>query len=297
MFGFGKEKLQVAVAVAYDEQRKGYFVVFNPRWRGYAFPHKRWPEVRVLDDVEYRRICEETALSAFEEDLGRSFPDAQTIWIDYLEVEGVSGRTGKRKRYSFDIVWIGPHDDLPDDGLAAPCGYLSREQILGNQTIVTWSTREILRELLEEQQVAVGVICRRVHGERQYLLTLNRYGRYFFPAKRLRRSISARRALIAEFRVNANFMGHIDVGGPVQAGMTQNTVHLGMREYQYHLFPMFFPEVNLSAASNRLEDALAKAGIVFRWVSEHELTNPSPQISDTISGIIGQVLALPSGDA
>jgi hypothetical protein len=293
MLGFGKEKRQVVAAVAYDEHLKSYTLVFNPKWVGYSFPTKSWPDVRVSDDVQYRRICEETALSAFEEDLRRPFPDAQAIWVDFLEIEGTSGRTGKRTRYSYDIVWVGPGETLPAGGFGEFAGALTREQILGNRHVVTWSTRAILRELLEQQQAAVGVICRQHNGQREYLLTLNRYGRYFFPSKRLRRSVSPWRALVSEFRESADFNGRIDPGTPARAAMTQTTAHLGDRDYLFHIYPMKLPDVDLSAKNNNLEVALAKVGIVARWFGEDELKHPAPQVSDTIIGILPEVLALP----
>jgi hypothetical protein len=294
MFGGSGRPKRVVVAVVYDGERRAFFLVHNARWGGYALPTRPWRPEGLADPVRFRAVCEQTALEALAEDLGRPLPDAEPLWIDHLEVPGRSGRTGRRGLYVYDLVTVAPGEPLPAGGLAAPCGFLALDAAL-KSPLVTWTTQQVLRRLVGEQRVALGVVCRQGEGGREYLTTLSRHGGYFFPAARLRDYLTPIQALVGEFRLKTRFLGGIRVEECAIVELDQQTRHLGERHYFFHVCRVTFPGLDLTAPNNALEDALARAGILCRWVSEGQVANPPDWLSPTVTGLRKAVLALPCG--
>ncbi len=119
-------------------------------------------------------------------------------------------------------------------------------------------------------------------------MTLNRLNQWFFPAGRMGDQVPAQRILHYEFSIKANYYHPIKVsedGKTVE--MEQTTAHLGPRTYLFHLYKISFPQEDLTMPGNRLEAALDRAGIPFRWMSEDELTSPEMNVSNTVPALLG----------
>jgi hypothetical protein len=304
MFGlFERRRTQRAVvAVVYDRERKKFLVVFNPRWKGYTFPVRRFRRTVASDPLRVRAYAEQEARAALLSDLGPELGEAaEAHWMDRIDVVGVSGATNEETFYRYDIVTLVPVNPLPDGPFAARFGFLTAQEIrdsdpdeLGpNARVVTWTTWQVLTRLLDLQKVAVAVVCRKVNGRREYLMTLNRHGKWFFPARRMDDPATAEQLVVYEFKLKANYLGPIDPArdGPA-VEMEQDTAHLGPRSYTFHLRKVNFPQEDLTLPGNRLEAALYEAGIPFRWVEEGILNPPAADVSHTVAGLYAAVTSL-----
>lgn len=303
MFGpFKRRRTQrVVVAVVYDPGRQKFLVVFNPRWKGYSFPVRRFRRSGASDPLRERDHAVQEARAALLSDLGPSLGDAaEAHWMDRIEVPGVSGRTGEEALYRYDIVTLLPVNPLPDGSFASRFGFLPAQEIrdsdpdeLGpNARVVTWTTWQVLTRLLDAQRVAVAVVCREFNGQREYLMTLNRHGKWFFPARRMDHVGTAEQLVVYEFKIKADYLGRIDVLEGPTVEMEQNTPHLGPRSYTFYLRKANFPQEDLTLPGNRLEGALYKAGILFRWVKEGDMKPLADEISPTIVGLRAAVLSM-----
>jgi hypothetical protein len=302
MFGLGRQTKRVIVAVVYDQERRGFLLVYNPRWKGYTFPTRPWPAGNVADALQERKVCERQALAAFREDLGPRLGEAtEPHWMERIEAHGVSGRTGRPTHYLFDVVTLRPVEPLPAGGFAGRFGWLTAEEILADAEpdglpvrLVTWTTRRILAGLLEDQQVAVAIVSRLQAGQREYLMLLNRYAKWFFPAKRMDDEVSADRTIRYEFLRDAHYYGSgIDVAPAEVVSLEQHTGHLGTRQYTFHLQRTTFPGVDLAKSGNRLEASLDQAGKPSKWIPAQDLHEPlSDNISPTVRGLRETVLRL-----
>jgi len=302
MFGMGKRTRRVVVAVVYDRDRDRFLLAYNPRWPGYTFPTRPWPAQVVYDPLEERRLCEQTACQALREDLGPTLGEvAEAHWMDRLEVTGVSGRTGQSVRYVYDVVTAQLVHPLPPETPAGRFVYLTAQEILQAdprhpahvERVLSWTTWTVLARLLEDQQAAVAVVCRQTDGGREYLMTLSRHGRFFFPAKRMGDEVPAERLIVYEFKLDADYTGKIVVEPELVVRMEQQTRHLGQRRYTFHLCRTLFPDEDLNLPGNRLEAALDRAGTVFRWVPEAHVAAPPDYCSDTVRGLSAAVLGMP----
>lgn len=297
--GWRKRKRQVVVAVVYAPERKGYFLAFNRRWESYSLPTKQWPNEESNDPVVLRSACERTALEAVGEDIGQPLPkDAEAIWMEHLKIEGKSGSTDIVTSYEYDVVMVDPKIPLPEGQFGSLRGLMTYQEVLeSDDQLVTWSTRAILEKLLQGQHVGLAVICRRTARGREYLMVPNRYGKWFFPAKRQRDYETLDKAVVAEFRSNANYLGEIVPEEKAQVTVFQQTGHLGQRQYVFHLFKTTFPRQDLLVKDNLLETALHEAEIPTRWVSENELgkENLPDWLSPTVKGLRDEVLKIPCG--
>lgn len=292
---------RVVVAVVYDPQRQKFLVVFNSRWKGYSFPVRRFRRSGASDPLRERDHAVQEARAALLSDLGPSLGEAaEAHWMDRIEVLGVSGRTGEKTLYRYDIVTLVPVNPLPDGPFAGRFGFLTAQEIrdsdpdeLGPRArVVTWTTWQVLTRLLDGQKVAVAVVCRENQARREYLMTLNRYGQWFFPARRMDNPATAEQLVLYEFKIKANYLGPIAITGGPTVQMQQNTLHLGPRDYTFHLCKANFPQENLTLSGNQLEAALHKAGIPFRWVKEADMQPPAADVSPTVEGLHGAVMSM-----
>lgn len=289
MLGLWTPHRKVVATVVYQPERKGFFLVYNPRWHGYSLPTRPLPPAIAPGDPMFRKVCEAEALQAFQEDSGSVPGDgAQAVWMDHVEIERPSGRTGRLTTYAYDIVAVDPCTPLPSGEFGSGCGLLSYQEIL-ESAVVTWSTREILRKLLEDQHVGLGVVCRHGNTGREFLMIKNRYGEYFFLAARLRRHSTAAAAVVVELRGKYKFGGHVDLVEREEVVVVQQTTaHLGPRKYLFHLVVMRFGQLDLYM----LEETLVRAGASFRWVPEAELRTLPADLSNTVAGVRDAVLTL-----
>jgi hypothetical protein len=299
MFGFGKSTRRVVVAIVYDPAKKGFLLVYNPRWHSYAFPTRRFGNLTFSDAFKEREHCQSVAHLALRQDLGPTLGEAsEAHWMDQVEATGVSGRTGRETRYVYDVVTLLPVNPLPAGSFATRLGFLTAQEIRDANPehpghvshLVSWTTWRVLTRLLEDQHVSVAVICRRRAGHREFLMTRNRYARWFFPARRMGDDgVDAEGLAVYEFRLAADYLQRIEAAeqGPPVA-LEQQTQHLGTRRYHFHLVRTRFPGVNLDQPGNPVEQALGAT----QWFSEEELLDPPATMSDTIVGLRDRVLEI-----
>jgi hypothetical protein len=303
MFGpFKRRRTQrVVVAVVYDTKRQKFLVVFNPRWKGYSFPARRFRRSGASDPFRERDHAVQEARAALLSDLGPTLGEAaEAHWMDRIEVPGVSGRTGEETLYRYEIVTLLPVNPVPDGPFAGRFGFLSEQEIrdsdpdeLGpNARVVTWTTWQVLTRLLDAQKVAVAVVCREVNARREFLMTLNRHGKWFFPARRMDNPGTADQLVVYEFKIEADYLGRIDLTDGPTVEMEQNTPHLGPRTYTFHLRKLSFAQEDLTLSGNRLEAALYKAGIPFRWVKESEMKPAAADVSPTVEGLCAATMSM-----
>ena len=293
---------RVVVAVVFDAARQKFLVVFNPRWGGYTFPMRRLRTTGASDAIRERQLAEQEARAALRADLGPVHGEStEAHWMDRIEVRRRSERTGVDTHYVYDIATVLPRSPVPDGPFAGPFGFLSADEIRDsdpdergpNARVVTWTTWQVLTRLLDNQHVALAIVRREVGGQRQYLMTHNRYGQWFFPARRSGDLVPSDRLVVYEFRLGADYLGRIDLGEETTVELEQTTQHLGPRTYVFHLRPLRFPDEDLAAKGNRLEAALDAAGVAFEWVSEARLQAPvGPDLSPTVEGLSAAVLAM-----
>lgn len=303
MFGLSKKRFQrVIISVVFDSRQRQFLLVWNPRWKGYGFSTARWPACAILAGKDERETCEANAVQGLEEDLGQPLPDARAMWIERLEMSNISGRTGQTTDYVCDIVAIDPQAQLDAGSFASPRGLLLAEDILRTDPKhpqyeprpITWTTWTVLAELLQGQSVAVAVIARRKNGSREYLMLPNRYGQFFFPAKRLRDHGTAVRAIVGEFPYAPDHGVAVSVHEDgTTVGLVQETSHLGMRTCTFllHATTLLAPGPDRAVKPARLEAALGRTD--FRWFSEADVQGSHPDLSPTVKGLKTALLALP----
>jgi hypothetical protein len=277
---WGPRQQQVLVAVVFDPQQ-GFFVSFNDKWGGYAFPMRK-PRSNEEKDV--------TVLGALREAVQRPLPRAVARPLEFLEYRRNSGRTGKDTWYFYQAYEIEPGEPLPGGGgFATRHGFLSYEQLRSAEFAVTWSTRALARELMEHQQVGVAIISRAGPTGREYLMIYSTsYKGYFFPASR-RKTEAAPVAEVEEaVRRETGYTGPLTMGQPRRTEDRHFSPRFGReRRFVFHAVPVTPTAVNLTSANNALAASLRRSGICWRWVSEAELADPGANgLSPTVTAIV-----------
>jgi hypothetical protein len=274
---FRQRRQPVIVAVVFDPDR-GFFVSFNEKWQGYTFPmRKRRP-------TDYEEAF--TAREALREAVNLRLSRAEAKPLEYVEHRGVSGRTGREVVYQYQAFEIDPNESLPSGGLGSRHGFLGREELL-EADMVTWSTRLILRELLENQQVAAAVICRRGDSGREFLMVRSAsYRGYFFPAARLKTASEPRWVAVEAVRQDTGFP-RMTPGDAVVARDVHDSPRFGCeRTFVFHMVPVRPAGVDLSAAPHAFEECLRRTGVPWRWVGEDELADPARNgLSPTVAAV------------
>jgi hypothetical protein len=263
---FWQRTQPVIVAVVYEPER-GFFVSFNRRWGGYALPmRKRRP-------TDYDEAF--TARQALRDAVGLRLPRAEARPLEFVEHRGTSGRTGHAALYRYQAFEVDPNEPLPAGGLGYQHGFLRCEDLLAAD-LVTWSTKVIVQELVENQEVAAAVIARRGPGGREFLMVrYASYHGYFFPAARFKTASRPGWAGVDAVRRDTGYSGPLTCG----AAVTVEDLHLSprfdrTRRFLFHLVPVRLPAVHLAASPNALEEALVRTGLLWRWVGEEELDDP-----------------------
>jgi hypothetical protein len=280
-----------ATATVTRRRGSGKFVVaFNRRWGGYAFPTRPFSPTPGLSVREQRAEACRAARRAFRDDVGPALGESAAHWMDQFEVAGTSGRTRTRALYVYEVCVVDPAGAVPQGPFGGLVGLLSRKEILDSaphepgdqQRCVTWTTWRVLHDLLERQHAAAAVVCRRVGGTREFLMTLNRDLRWFFPARRMAADDDPRRVVALEFTVGAGLLGGLQVEDGLTFDVTQATGPLGQRDYTFHLHPVRFA-LDPVAHGDRVRDALGRPGQA-EWVSETLFA--SPLVSDTAQQLL-----------
>src|SRR5262245_49988503 len=92
---FGPPRVWVAVAVVAKPGPWRYLVAYNEKWHGYSFPMKKIKVGPTNDALRDRRVAIDTARDALLSDVGHPLGlSTEGRWMDRIQVEGTSGRTG-----------------------------------------------------------------------------------------------------------------------------------------------------------------------------------------------------------
>src|SRR5205823_5344840 len=112
---------------------------------------------------------ESAAVRALAESVGQPLPQATAKPLEHVGVFGYSGRTGEETLYNYQVFEVDPGLSLPAGAHGSRRGFLSYLDLLAAD-LVTWSTKEIARALIEHQQVALAVIARRGSAGNEFLM-------------------------------------------------------------------------------------------------------------------------------
>lgn len=290
-FLFGQPTRLLAVAVAFDPDH-GFFLSFNPRWKGYAFPMRK---VAAEDDA----LMSAAALDALREAAELPLAGASAKPLTYLRVQGVSGRTGARTVYRMHVYEVDMplplSMEVPTRGFACRRGFL-RPEGFATADLLSWNTRAVVGELLDNQEVALAVICRRGPAGAEFLmLRYPNYGGYFPPASRIRTDVEARYEAQKALRQDTGYRARVTAGETVEARDEHFSPRYDCRRtFVFHLVQLALSDrIDLNDADNAFEERMAQAGVLYRWVPASDLANPGVNgLSPTVKAIGPQLLAL-----
>ncbi len=280
---FWQRTRDVIAAVVYDSDR-GFLLAYNEKWGAYAFPMRKR---RPTDHDEAF-----TAREALREALGLPLPRADAKPLEHVEVRGTSWRTEREGLYRYQAFEVDPGEALPAGGFGRRHGFLRTDDLV-RADLVSWSTKLIIKELMENQEVALGVLCRPGAAGREFLMVRSApYRGYFFPAARLRTNDPPLWEAVSALRGDTGYFAPIRCG----AAEVVPDVHFSPRfdcprRFVFHVVPVALPAVDLSASPNALEESLRRTGVLWRWVEEAELADPSRNgLSQTIAAVREAVL-------
>src|SRR5262249_50910062 len=144
------------------------------------------------------------AIESVEDDLGCRLPNARAEELEYLGRVGRSGTTGDETQYEYWVYAVDPGQPL---NLTAASGrkenppmFLTYSQ-LTSRTDLTWSSTDIVREFVENQEAVLAVVLRPGDKETEFLLVWNNnYGGYFFPTQRVKTEVKPEKVAVATIR-------------------------------------------------------------------------------------------------
>jgi 8-oxo-dGTP pyrophosphatase MutT (NUDIX family) len=274
---------EVIVAVVYDPER-GFLLTFNDRWGAYTFPMRKR---RPTDHDEAF-----TAREALREALGVRLPRAEARPLEYVEYRGTSARTGREAIYLYQAFEVDPNESLPPGGFGCRHGFLSPEALVSADQ-VSWSTKVIVKELMENQEVALAVLCRPGASGHEFLMVRSAsYGGYFFPASRLKTKDPPVWEAVEAVRRETRYFAPIRCGTPIAVPDVHFSPRFGRpRRFVFHVVPVRLPAVDLSTSPNRLEEGLRRAEALWHWVDAAEFADPAAyDLSPTVTAVREAVL-------
>jgi 8-oxo-dGTP pyrophosphatase MutT (NUDIX family) len=279
---------KVVVAIVQDAQGR-FLVHFNPKWSGYAFPMKD------LDEGDV--VLGSAAIQALADDLGCALPKARAEELEYLGRFGTSGRTGEDTEYEYWLYAVDLGQPLDHQAAAAgkPRAPLFLDfAALTSRTDLTWPTRDIVGEFVENQEAVLAVISRPGEQETEFLLLWNsNYGGWFFPTQRVKTEVKPEQVAVATVRAD------LDYRGPATAVWRGEVldVHYSNRfqrdrRFRFHVCEVQLPEVDLHQPRGLLEQALARRGKQFCWLPGSRLSDGTTPVSPTMPAVRPSVLGL-----
>jgi hypothetical protein len=292
-------KIDVSVAVAFEPEL-GFFLSYNQRWHGYAFPMRK----RRMTDPDLAA----GALAALRDATELPLRGATVSPLAALEVQGESSRTGEPTLYRYHAFDVQVAPDLSGQvvphGFGCRCGFLKPHDIAppGAESpeeekgavfmpaaadLVTWSTRRIVEELIGNQRVAIAAICRRGAAGPEYLMNRNANYRGYFPiAARCRHDAQPKFEVREAVREDSGYRPWVTIGNPEPAVTNSHFSPRFQceRRFVYLAFPVSPPaRIRLDQPDNEFEESLARSGLLWRWVPDDALDDPAAHdLSPTI---------------
>jgi hypothetical protein len=283
----------VAVGMVLDPER-GFLLFHNDRWNGFAFPMKQCQPGEVSEQVARAALAEVSPLV---------FVNPVVEPLRVMGTFGYSGATGEDTYYHYHVYQLDP---APYRGAPAidPTARFFTEPQLRDSPEVTWSTKEIVDDVLGFQEVCLGEITRDGGQGREVLLTYHPGYGYFPPARRRTTAAPPEETAVAGVREETGYQGPCQAKWLAEACDEHPSTRYGlrMRRFQLHICGVRLHEVDLRAAGNPLEAALdataaakAEAGVVFGgrgywgWFTEQQIRT-DPDVSPTMGAVLLEVL-------
>jgi 8-oxo-dGTP pyrophosphatase MutT (NUDIX family) len=263
-----------------------FLLTWNSRWNCYAFPMK---------DVEPDQdVLPPTAIRALEDDLGRRLPHARAEALGYVGKFGYSGSTAEDTLYEH---WA--YDVSPGEVLTLPTGggqlprWVSYDDLAAGPD-VGWSTKEVARAFVEDQEVALAVATRLTATETEYLLTWNdNYGGLFFPAMRIKQELKPEATARAVVRSDLGYRGGVVVRCLGEVPEAHYSTRFGReRAYRFHVCLVSLPDLDLNQPLSLLERRMRARGLQWRWLTASQLLNPTDPSSPTLEAVRATVVQL-----
>jgi hypothetical protein len=278
------QRMQAAVVAIVHDPDRGFLLGFNEEWGAYAFPMRKRRPTDPDDGF--------TAREALRDALGLPLPRAEARPLEYLEHRGHSWRTGRAALYRYQAFEVDPNEQLPAGGFGRRHGFLSPEDLV-TADLVTWSTKAIVKELMENQEVALAVVFRRGAAGREFLMVRSAtYRGYFFPASRLKTNDPPVWEAVEALRRESGYFAPLRCGTPEVVPDVHSSPRFNRpRRFAFHVVPVRLPVVDLAASPNPLEENLRRTGVLWRWAEEAELADPARNgLSPTVAAVREAVL-------
>lgn len=279
---------RVIVAIVRDGQGR-FLVCFNPTWDGYAFP--------MMDLEDGADISGSVAIRAVEDDLACKLPNAHAEELEYLGRFGRSGSTGVETQYEYWVYAVDPGQALDLTAASRAAGnhpmFLAYSQ-LNSRTDLTWSSTDIVREFVENQEAVSSIILRPGEKEPEFLVVWNNnYDGYFFPTQRVKTEVKPERVALTTIRGDLGYRGSATATwrGEVPDIHFSNRF-LRDRIFRFHLCEVQLQELDLHQPRNPLEQAMTRRGRQFLWLPANRLADPSIQFSPTMIAVRQSVLGM-----
>lgn len=256
---FATRKVDVEVAIVRDAEHR-IFLAYNPNWRGYALPMKK----RQDTDAYHHGA---PVLRAMRELVDFSLEEVTPIALPSLPITEVSERTGKKTIYTYHPYELSLPQQPRGGHFASRQGFLSYNDIMKEDSLVSKTSQLILEAIIEEQEIGIAVIVRG-YGDNRELLVVNypRYGR-FLPACRVREpSQNARDAARAAVRddLKLGYVVPIQSSDILQVAAIQESRRWDqMRTTRFTLCRVSLPDEQLKTLNQPNAD--------YEWIHENDL--------------------------
>lgn len=278
----------VVVAIVRDEAGR-FLLAYNRHWDGFSFP------MTVLDGDN---PTGELARAALARDLRASHLHATAGQLTNVHIVGESARTGEQTLYHFTLFEVRPAVAL--DLAAVPVftdghrpvfvGY--DDLLLRND--LTWTVPALVREFVGSQDVALAVVTRPGPDGPEYLLVHNeRFGGYFFPARRVRADARAVPTAVGAVRSDTGYTGPALAEYHSEVPAVQHSPRFDReRNYRFHVCGVALPDIDLHRPGGPLERALG--GRAYRWLTASQLRASQVPLSPTVELVRAAVEAVPT---
>jgi hypothetical protein len=268
----------VVAAIVHDPDKR-FLVCFNRRWNQYAFP---MTGTDLSDDRAAR------ALKALQDHCPHPIQNASAKPLEYVGGFGPSWALGEDTYYNYYVYEVSADiRGWPPCYLGSWCGFLDYDQLM-SAPLVSWSTKEIARGLMDNQEAAVALISPNASASKEYLLVEKAsYAGYFFPSARVKTEIDPLECAIQAVQADTGYLGRIEAAFLAE----METQHFSprynrQRRYRFFLCEVNFPGVDLNAPNNAFEGCLRSNHVNYQWFDKMQLAAPAANgLSPTASEV------------